>query len=81
MKFCFALTNLNISDTVRIEHLDVTTDYTVEEFIVMTNAYPALIEAVAKMAADAPKSVAPCCCDVSNPLNFTERTQPCQSSS
>jgi hypothetical protein len=66
MKFCFALTNLNISDTVRIEHLDVTTDYTVEEFIAMTNAYPALIEAVAKMATDAPKSVAPCRCELSN---------------
>jgi hypothetical protein len=64
MKFCFALTNLNISDAVKIEHLDVTTDYTVEEFIAMTNAYPALIEAVAKMATDAPKSVAPCCCVV-----------------
>ena len=66
MKFCFALTNLNISDTVTIEHLDVTSDYTVDEFIAMTNAYPALIEAVAKMATDAPKGVAPCCCDVSN---------------
>lgn len=81
MKFGFTLANLNISDTVRIEHLDVTTDYTVDEFIAMTNAYPALIEAVEKMAADAPNSVAPCRCELSNPLNFTERTQPCHSSS
>jgi hypothetical protein len=66
MKFCFALTNLSVSDIVKIEHLDVTTDYTVEEFIAMTNAYPALIEAVAKMAADAPKSVASCRCELSN---------------
>jgi hypothetical protein len=36
MKFCFALTNLSVSDIVKIEHLDVTTDYTVEEFIAMT---------------------------------------------
>jgi hypothetical protein len=66
MKFCFALTNLNISDTVRIERLDVTTEYTVDEFAAMMSAYPAIIEAIAKMATDAPKSVPSCRCDLSN---------------
>jgi hypothetical protein len=50
MKFCFALTSLSIGDAVKIERLDITTEYTVEEFVAMTNAYPALIEAVAKMS-------------------------------
>jgi hypothetical protein len=59
MNFCFELHHLSICDAVKIERLDITTEYTVDEFIAMTNAYPALIEAVAKMATDAPKSVAP----------------------
>jgi hypothetical protein len=50
MKFCFALSNLSIADTVKIDRLDITTEYTVDEFAAMMNAYPALIEAVAKMA-------------------------------
>jgi hypothetical protein len=56
MKFCFALTNLSVSDVVKIERLDITTEYTVDEFAAMMNAYPAIIDAVAKMATDAPAS-------------------------
>ena len=56
MKFCFELTNLTICDAVKIERLHVTTEYTVEEFIAMTSAYPALIEALVRVAADAPSS-------------------------
>ena len=50
MKFHFELTNLKVLDAVHVERLDITTEYTVAEFIEMTKAYPALIEAVAKMA-------------------------------
>jgi hypothetical protein len=56
MKFCFALNHLSIGDTVKIERLDITTEYTVDEFAAMMSAYPAIIEAVAKMATDAPAS-------------------------
>ena len=60
MKFSFELHHLSIGDTVKIERLHVTTEYTVDEFTAMMSAYPAIIDAVAKMtAADAPKSVAP----------------------
>ena len=49
MKFHFELNNLKVLDAVHVERLDITTEYTVEEFVEMTKAYPALIEAVAKM--------------------------------
>ena len=50
MRFHFELTHLKVLNTVHIERLDVTTEYTVPEFIEMTKNYPALVEAVAKMA-------------------------------
>jgi uncharacterized membrane protein AbrB (regulator of aidB expression) len=56
MKFCFALTSLSIGDAVSIERLHITTEYTVDEFAAMMSAYPAIIDAVAKMATDAPAS-------------------------
>ena len=49
MRFHFEITNLKVLDAVHIERLDVTTEYTVAEFIEMTKNYPAIIEAVAKM--------------------------------
>ena len=58
MKFCFELHHLSIGDAVTIERLQVATEYTVDEFIAMTTAYPALVEALLRVAADAPKSVA-----------------------
>ena len=59
MTFHFALTNLKVLDAVHIERLDVTSEYTVEEFVEVTKAYPALIEALAKWSTpSAPLSVA-----------------------
>ena len=49
MRFHFEITTLKVLDAVHIERLDVTTEYTVAEFIEMTKNYPAIIEAVAKM--------------------------------
>ena len=59
MRFHFELTNLRVLDAVCVEHIDVTTEYSVAEFVEMTRAYPAVIEAVAKMVdPSAPPSVA-----------------------
>ena len=56
MKFSFELHQLGIGDAIKIERLHVTTEYTVDEFAAMMSAYPAIIEAVAKMGTDAPAS-------------------------
>ena len=57
MKFSFQLHQLNIGDAVKIERLDITTEYTVDEFATMMSAYPAIFDAIGKMAAaDAPAS-------------------------
>ena len=56
MNFSFELHQLSIGDAIKIERLQVATEYTVDEFAAMLSAYPAIIEAVAKMAIDAPSS-------------------------
>ena len=58
MRFSFELHQLGIGDAIKIERLEIATEYTVEEFIAMTNAYPAILETFVKMATDAPKRVA-----------------------
>ena len=55
MKCHFELTNLKVLDAVHVERLDITTEYTLEECVAMINAYPAVLEVVAKML-DAPAS-------------------------
>ena len=59
MKFHFELTNLKVLDAVHVERLDITTEYTVEELVEMTKAYPALVAAVAKMVDPALTTFAP----------------------